>query len=163
MNDILQKFSYIVSKMLEEYAISTWKSIEIVKNWENDLSILKIQKLLFFICTCNFALLGTFKFNALPYWPVNLETYKWYKDIENLNISKKNTINNQIIWFNDQDFMNQVEVWIRNLKNHNPYIFKYDAFSLVDISHKWDCWIEKKDSLWEISEIDILFSLKSYI
>lgn len=176
----LQKFEYIVSQFLNEYSLTSWKNIEEVSQWINDLSILKIQKLLFFMSTKSKSLLDDFSFNALPYWPVNIETYKAYGKTSSINISTRHTKLNDFRW-NNQDFLIlieasildsnipdnksfkiQVEESINELKIENPHIFTLEAFDLVRISHKWSCWKNNESDRKLISKDEILNSVPHY-
>lgn len=161
---VLDKFNYIVLKFLEKYSESTGKDLDKVLEWDNDLSILKIQKLLFFLVVQEWNLMSDFKFHALPYWPVNLDTYNSYNKIKNFTIDTIKTIkkNNDTLPTIKGSFYNDVDNALESLLKYNKSIFKLSAFTLVDISHKWDCWKEKKNSRWEISQIDIIFSINYY-
>lgn len=160
----LQNFEYIVSRFIVEYSNSTWKELELVKDWNNDLSILKLQKLLFFLSTKNTKLLNIFSFYALPYWPVELETYKKYEKLNNVKISNRfskivTSVNTSVY---DSEFTSQVEVGIESLKQENPSIFRLGAFDLVHISHKWDCWKNNESIRGAITKEDIASSVHYY-
>jgi uncharacterized phage-associated protein len=161
MNKI-KKFEYIVNILLKEYSTITWKTLNEVKWWDNDLSILKIQKLLFFISTKSKKLLNIFEFYALPYWPVEIDTYKEYSTLENINITTRNTEINIESELDEEDFKTTLNQSILDLKKENPSIFKLGAFDLVNISHKWACWKDNKDCRWLIAVDDILFSITYY-
>ena len=155
-------FEYLIWKFLEEYSIATWNKKEDVFLWKNDLSILKIQKLLFFVSTKSNKLLSNFSFHALPYWPVDIDTYKKYVELETLDVSTKNTKKISDIELDDEELKLDIDNSINNLKLENPSIFKLWAFDLVHISHKWSCWKDNKDFRGMISHEDILFSITYY-
>lgn len=158
----IQKFEYIVFMFLKEYSIITWISEQDVMSWKNDLSILKIQKLLFFLSTKSTNIFNIFEFYALPYWPVDIDTYTSYQWLSHLEISTKNTILKDDLECNDENFKLYVNEWIINLKVENSSIFKLGAFDLVNISHKWSCWKDNKTFRWLITNEDILSSISYY-
>jgi hypothetical protein len=45
----------------------------------------------------------------------------------------------------DNELESTINSAILELKEENQSIFKLSAFNLVEISHKWFCWTEKKD------------------
>lgn len=116
----------------------------------NDLSVLKVLKLLFFVAAFRRNdgrdLLDIFdNFQAMPYGPVEMDIYGNFMKIntqsplkisrvsmlldEKVKYPKENSVDNRMI--NDS---------INEIKSQYPKLITYDAFKLVDITHKWDSW-----------------------
>ena len=155
-------FEYIVYIFLKEYSLITWLSEKDVMNWTNDLSILKIQKLLFFLSTKSKKILNIFEFYALPYWPVDIDTYTNYSKLKYFEISTKNTILKDSFELDNENLKSFVNEAINSLKSENSSIFKLGAFDLVNITHKWSCWKDNKTFRWLITRDEILSSISYY-
>ncbi|WDZ98702.1 hypothetical protein [Mucilaginibacter sp. SJ] len=143
----LAAFDYAV------YQLTRWYS-EQVREWRqgNDLSRLKLTKLLFFTVAVTSSpndagLLTVFDdFAALPYGHVE-------SDIQNhMNESQCYTITRDQLSFKegfnnyhgsiqlDENIIHMIDDGINRLKNENPDLINYSAFQLVDLSHKWQSW-----------------------
>lgn len=127
---------------------------------ENDLSVLKVLKLLFFTTAASIKrdgssyLLETVfnKFYALPYGHVESEVYDLIKKNNgNLNffeinnqctIRKENALSRikDLIDLTPIEIRTQILESIRNLKQINYELISYSAYKLVDLSHIWYSW-----------------------
>jgi uncharacterized phage-associated protein len=117
---------------------------------ENDLSKLKVIKLLFFTVAISAnrdedGLLTTFdNFVALPYGHVESDIYERmhtsdYFIIDKQGLSSKADFNIEAI--NTRPALkSQIDKAISNLEVVNKELISYKAFDLVDISHKWNSW-----------------------
>lgn len=134
------------------YKFGLWYEESVGDCDKNDLSILKSLKLIFLLATINvnksdknLINLG-FRFAAMPYGPVEVEIYDWYK----------NNLLNDIININGLDFSN-LEKFIKDnlipenektiidenidiLKSNNYYLVTKSAKYLVDLTHKFSSW-----------------------
>lgn len=140
-------FHYLHYRALQWYCeINNKKNID-----ENDFSILKSMKLLFFVvsvnCEENQSLLDyPFKdFVAMPYGHVELEVYDSIKKSTNINVTidnRKTVFHNDYIDFLqiDIDVKSKIDNSIRTLRLLNNSFVNYSAFELVELSHKWDSW-----------------------
>lgn len=124
---------------------------ELIKRYENDvgdiqnndMSMLKILKLLFLWAAENQKALEIFdKFEARPLGPVEVDVYNAIKDndenlsfqVNHTNLTRKTST---FKWRSDPIIAEMV----KRLKEKNPNLIKSSASQLVDITHKWDCWI----------------------
>lgn len=141
-------FDYVV------HQITVWYSEATNSDWQNnnDLSKLKITKLLFFITAVTASnedegLLSIFdNFSALPYGPVESDVYN---DIAKSNVYKitngKLTFKENVKLYTPQELVTDeiskdIDNAITNLKSINSNLIKDSAFNLVDLSHQWQSW-----------------------
>ena len=117
----------------------------------NDLSKLKITKLLFFTCAASACpdypgLLETFNnFVAMPYGHVesdiqdNMESSFFFNITKNGSYLKSNISSYQV---DDVPSTVQVQIdeAIATLKSINADLVMTPAFDLVDLSHRWQSW-----------------------
>ena len=119
---------------------------------DNDLSKLKITKLLFFVAASTASagergLLSIFdNFYALPYGHVESTIQDHITDSKNFVLNKtklnlKTGIKEYKSTLNDIDLEKKIEDAVSNLKKKNSKLIEYRAFDLVDLSHRWQSWI----------------------
>ncbi|AMA49983.1 type II toxin-antitoxin system antitoxin SocA domain-containing protein [Flavobacterium covae] len=146
MNTKLLAFEYSV------YQLHNWYK-EVYGNSEtNDLSTLKVLKLLFFISAVNSdknthnTLIDLIfnKFWAMPYGHVESEVYDFIKNgqIKNitLNNSSSSILNLDNILKLDLNSKNMIDKNIKLLKEINIDLIKYSSIDLVELSHRWYSW-----------------------
>jgi uncharacterized phage-associated protein len=134
-------FEYFVKKI---YDSNNFKEL-------NDLSIVKVQKLLFFLTTSvqdeegNYPLLNIFSaFYALPYGHVESDIYNAIKS-DNLNYFKITRFGTNLKTFQTFHFLNNkitalIDEGFHALKEYN--LLKRNASYLVDLSHCHESWIK---------------------
>lgn len=117
---------------------------------DNDLSILKSLKLIFFLCTMendnHESLLdkGFNKFKALPLGPVETDIYDDFLTPANNYIDYKKiilkniSIDNSLLMESEKKFIDNCIIL---LKKQNVNLINEGAFTLVDLTHEWQCWI----------------------
>lgn len=113
----------------------------------NDFSILKLIKLHFFVVAINSekddSLLEQNEFWAMPYGPVETSIYNQIRRDKNFN---EFLLSNDKIKFNDdKPFIEagvetKISESINLLLDLEPRLFFADAGTLVDLTHKWNCW-----------------------
>ena len=136
------------------YELLNWYN-ETINNKENDLSILKILKLLFLSVSWDDKKLDIFdNFVAWELWPVERDIYTLLKNnsIKTIQTTNKST---KIIWEKNNLDKKYIEAWkemVNYLKQKNPKLINYSASTLVDITHKWNCWKLTKE--YSISKIE---------
>ncbi|MEZ2338555.1 type II toxin-antitoxin system antitoxin SocA domain-containing protein [Mucilaginibacter sp. RCC_168] len=142
----LAAFDHVVNQLIGWYT-------EKHGNWhENDLSRLKITKLLFFVSAVTakqdeYGLLNIFdNFSALPYGHVESDIQDRILESSNYLITK------DALSFQDgvqtyekspelsENLEAQVDEAVRSLKAKNPDLISYSAFDLVELSHRWQSW-----------------------
>lgn len=139
-----QAFEYYVVKLLEWYNEVTGSTEK------NDLSTLKVLKLLFFGCAINThkgedsTLLDSpfNKFYAMPYGHVESEIYNSIRRKEFHNISIDNfsaNIDVQKEYENDL-IKSKIDGSIKKLKEANINLITMTSFELVELSHMWYSW-----------------------
>lgn len=132
-----------------------------VSNMHNDLSKLKVLKLLFLWVSKDSAYLNIFdNFVAWDLWPVEKDVYKLINDnafqgfqIDNNNcrlIWELPTISEEAKLF-AKDIVDKIN--IRNSK-----LIKMSASTLVDITHKWNCWTLSRAFDLEIIPTSLILS-----
>ncbi|MRJ07391.1 DUF4065 domain-containing protein [Ornithobacterium rhinotracheale] len=139
----ISAFEYVL------YQLNEWYK-ESFPGKENDISILKAMKLLFFVSIIKNRdkedLLDLFdNFQAWTYGPVEADIYSSYRDLNNikinrfcLNITNKKSIED---WSKTNPiWTNKIDESIDSLKIENKEILGYDAFTLVEISHYYSSW-----------------------
>ncbi len=137
-------FEYLVSKLCDWYFENNGD------NLSNDLSKLKITKLLFFTAAISSnrneeGLLSIFNnFVALPYGHVESDVYENMDDSVCYSITKNGLILKSRAHINEInlsfEIKMQIDEAISKLKAVNCKLINYKAFDLVDISHKWSSW-----------------------
>ncbi|WP_288882572.1 type II toxin-antitoxin system antitoxin SocA domain-containing protein [Pedobacter panaciterrae] len=140
----IHAFDYLVSKLHE------WFEIYNDGKAKNDLSKLKVMKLLFFTAAISSnrnqkGLLETFNnFVALPYGHVESDVYSQMEnslcyEFDESSLSVKEGANIAQIGIN-VELKNEIDSAISKLRTTNNNLINYAAFDLVDISHKWQSW-----------------------
>lgn len=115
---------------------------ETKKSDNNDLSKLKVLKLLFLWVSKDQELLNIFdNFVSWELWPIEKDIYDDLGNLNNFIVSnEKTTIKDS--WYIKIDEKNKA-IWkkiIESLKKHNIDLIIYSVSRLVDITHKWNCW-----------------------
>lgn len=157
--EVLRYFEYFLLKTLQ------W-SISENKNFKNDLSVLKCQKLLFFTTAINCkasvnksALIHNVfsNFKAYQYGPVEENVYNLLKGNNNELSHIKLTFKSLDLKFDlgnlessisamesvnelDKTVLGIIRSAIEDLKSKNKNLIKYTPFNLVELSHRWRCW-----------------------
>ena len=132
-------------------------------NEPNDLSILKVLKLLFFASAVNTksdsenTLLDDVfdNFYAMPYGHVESDVYDIIRSghLQNVEINNSHSnVLNPEIQLPSEEFKNEVKRGILNLEKSNPNIILASSFKLVELSHSWYSWqynysLAKKEGL----------------
>lgn len=141
----ISAFEYLLFKLVE------WHK-ELTGNDENDISVLKALKLLFFVSA-----VGTTKdskstlmddlfqnFVAMPYGHVESEIYDYIKNgsLSNITINNSTTIIKSSFDINDVDkeIRSRIDDALYMLRSINNDLIKYSSFDLVDLSHSWYSW-----------------------
>ncbi len=162
-------FEYIVYNLMDWYSLQKDKSLEDVF-CDNDMSKIKVLKLLFFISAIKYEplddekeqLLDVFQFDAMRYGPVEWDIYT------NLHIFSNFKINDRGIRLIDEkeslkklkdtekliendELKQKVDESLETLKAENNLLIITKPFDLVNISHKWKSWIRAK-SLADFNE-----------
>lgn len=116
----------------------------------NDLTILKSLKLIFLLSiirkdqqSLNLLDHG-FKFNAMPYGPVESDIYSYHKNnlldsISNIGVEYEKLINVEYIFLTDED-KKLIDDNIDLLKIENYYLINNSASYLVDLTHLYSSW-----------------------
>lgn len=134
------KIQYL-NEFIEE--LIKWYEDEVGDIQENDMSMLKVLKLLFLWAAKNKYALDVFNnFQARPLGPVEVDVYNIIKnknqellfEINHTNLIRKRP---SLPWSNDPIIIQMIQV----LKSENPNLIKNSVSQLVDITHKWDCRI----------------------
>ncbi len=140
-------FEYVLYKLNEWYKDNNGEK-------ENDLSILKAMKLLFFVSGVDIAnnLFDTFnRFQAWQYGHVEADLYNQYsqkKGVFNyLEISREKTIlKEKTLTELDEsnslpkELKSKIDDNIEKLKEKNKELINYPAFELVNLSHAYHSW-----------------------
>lgn len=142
-------FNWFVEALIERYneelkVNNSW-------SWDNDLSKLKILKLLFLSVAENEKALEIFdNFFAWDLWPVEVDIYNKINTFNQLpfTIDNKQTIkkNNKKI---SEESIEEWKKMVSFLKSKNPKLIKMSASALVDITHEWRCW-RVANMLWKL-------------
>lgn len=116
-------------------------------NETNDFTILKLIKLHFFViainCEKDDELLKINEFWAMPYGPVETNVYDRIR--RNKNFNEFILSNEKLIFLDNKP---KIDVQIENkiiesidlLLEIEPRILFADAGTLVELTHKWNCW-----------------------
>ena len=140
-------FEYVLYKLNEWYKDNNGEK-------ENDLSILKAMKLLFFVSGVDMAnnLFDTFdRFQAWQYGHVEADLYNQYSqkkgDFNYLEISRERTILKEkaFTMLNESNYLpkelkSKIDDNIEKLKEKNKELINYPAFELVNLSHAYHSW-----------------------
>lgn len=137
-------FEYFVSKLL------VWYQEVNGDNGNNDLSTLKVLKLLFFASAVGTekgqedTLLDTTfdKFYAMPYGHVESEIYKTIRNNElpNLEINNSSSTFRNTVDYPNCDLKTKIDSSIEELKQENIDLISMSPFELVELSHTWYSW-----------------------
>ncbi len=146
-------FEFIINELLEWY-----KKEKKTETNNNDFSLLKVLKLLFFVSASkakqnspSHLLDNVFQsFVAMPYGHVESSIYQTIRDksgdlnyfkISNQSTTIKERINlkdlNEKI---DTTTISEILDSIAHLKEENPHLILMSPFELVDLSHAWYSW-----------------------
>lgn len=122
-----------------------------MKGEDNDLSILKVLKLLFFTTAVDTEHGGTniliddifTNFSAMPYGHVESDIYDKRDELDNFIVDTKKTERKGIVDHQGLDGhkTRAIDDALRMLGQKNNEIFDESAFSLVELSHQYDSWI----------------------
>lgn len=139
-----QAFEYFVFKLIE------WNQEINGHGTSNDLSTLKVLKLLFFCSAINTkkgendTLLDTpfDTFYAMPYGHVESEIYNSIrrKDFPNLRIDSSSASLQSHVNFPDCEIKRKIDNSIKRLKDENLNLINMSSFELVELSHSWYSW-----------------------
>ena len=138
-------FEYFIDSLINWY-----KSLKDDEYYLASFTKLKLIKLLFFASAVNakdgnYGLLHKFdKFVAMTFGPVESDVLNL---INNSNTGKYKISDKALIVLQDNE-TNEIDVGtkklideaITSLKKINPDLILYNAFDLVDLSHRWSCW-----------------------
>lgn len=143
----IQAFEYLISKLLE------WQSSQSNLEKNNDLSILKVLKLTFFVSavgtksdTQNSLLDGVFdNYVAMPYGHVESDIYSYIKNnlLTHYQINNRETIQKKLYTpetLDDLFIKIEIDNAVSLLKKINNNLIKMSSFDLVDLSHTWYSW-----------------------
>jgi len=145
----IQIFEVIVHVLKNWYMDS--KKISNIHDFNkvNDFSILKLIKLHFLVTAINSnqddSLLNEFEFYAMPYGPVETSIYDKIKNDSNfsnfsLNNFKATFDSNEPVDDIDDNLYHSILTSIELIKKIEPTLILSDAGSLVELTHKWNCW-----------------------
>jgi uncharacterized phage-associated protein len=152
-------FEYVLFKLGIWYA-------DLIKTEENDFSVLKSLKLLFFVSSCNakskeknILLDSVFdNFYAMPYGHVESDVYNAIRQDElafySINTRKATPRSEKqidVIEFNstfsklfkseiNSEILTKIDESINFLKDRNAQFVSYSAFELVELSHLYTSW-----------------------
>lgn len=139
---------------------------------ENDISILKAMKLLFFVSGADTEnnLFDVFnRFQAWQYGHVEADIYNFYSErkgvFENFTLDRNKLTFKEGYEPKDNPFSEKIKGNIQKLKNENPDFIYYEAFRLVDISHSyhsWDIYYNKLNKPYENMERKMLIYEPKY-
>lgn len=115
---------------------------------ENDLSILKSLKLIFFLSPLDFnqrkLLDDNFKFEAWALGPVEVDIYDNRSNLE-LDLNNKKTNYQNLLKHSFNELTTEDKLFIEKivfqLKEKNNKLINYSATQLVNLTHKYSSWI----------------------
>ena len=165
-------FEYVLYKLNEWYKDNNGEK-------ENDLSILKAMKLLFFVSGVDMAnnLFDTFdRFQAWQYGHVEADLYNQYSqkkgDFNYLEISRERTILKEkaFIMLNESNYLpkelkSKIDDDIEKLKEKNKELINYKASRLVNLSHahySWDIYHNRLNQPYTDMDIRIITNEPKY-
>lgn len=138
-----QAFEYLVFKLVKWYKSNHNSNI-------NDLSILKVLKLTFFVSavgttrdTKDTLLDNVFdNYFAMPYGHVESDIYTSIRtgSLTNVTINNRNSIIHSDIELPSEKLKKDIDNAVGALKASNPNIILASSFDLVDLSHSWYSW-----------------------
>lgn len=142
-------------------------------DFKNDLSILKILKLIFLLSPLEFEgsnlLDKGFKFEAWALGPVEVDIYN---EKQNLSIDlagkkvRYHDLSNSVEQITDTDLTIEdkrfLDGIVNLLKNKNRKLIKYTASQLVDLTHKYISWIDSYLMGSEMENSEIISEEKYY-
>lgn len=133
---------------------------------ENDISILKAMKLLFFVSGADTEnnLFGVFdRFQAWQYGHVEADIYNFYSqhsgEFPNIKLDRNTLKFKEDYAPKNREYSEKIEINIDRIKEINSELISYDAFRLVDISHayrSWDIYYNKLNRRYEDMEKEML-------
>lgn len=146
MANSIEIFKNIVFQLRDKYIEKTGVS-EAQFNENNDFNILKLIKLHFFIIAINSEndsfLLEKNEFWAMPYGPVETTIYSQIRN--NKNFNEFILSNDKINFIYDKPYIDveteeKITQSINLLLDLEQRLLFTDAGTLVDLTHKWNCW-----------------------
>lgn len=145
MSTKIQYFEYFLVQLVDWFC--TYYKIE-QKDFNdhpnNDLSKLKVFKLHFFACSTMMPdTLSIFdKFKALPYGHVESEVYSKLSSLELFELGNEKLEIKANVSLEKQNGkkMKIIEEMVLKLRKENEDLISWDAFKLVELSHKWFSW-----------------------
>lgn len=142
----IEIFKNIVFQLRDQYIEKAGINIDKFQEL-NDFSVLKLIKLHFFVISINSEndsyLLKQNEFWAMPYGPVETNIYSQIKLNKNFT---EFTLSNDKIKFKlekpdiDLEIEKKISQSINILFDLEPRLLFSDAGTLVDLTHKWNCW-----------------------
>lgn len=130
-------FEAILSELLAWHKENT-------KSTENDLSKLKILKLLFLCVAKDEKALEIFdNFEAWPLGPVEKDVYDFITSglLELYTVNDRKTIKKDShSSIQSDDITEFSKKLVQKLKDINPDLIEFSASDLVDLTHQWECW-----------------------
>jgi uncharacterized phage-associated protein len=116
-------------------------------NMNNDFNVLKLIKLHFLVIAINSEnddyLLSKNEFWAMPYGPVETNVYNYIKnnkDFIEFELSNEKTILKSEKPHIELEIELKISEALELLLNLEPRLLLTDAGTLVDLTHKWNCW-----------------------
>jgi uncharacterized phage-associated protein len=146
MANSIEIFKNVVFQLRDWYVEKAGMSKEQFDE-NNDFSILKLIKLHFFVVAINSendnSLLEKSEFWAMPYGPVETTIYNQIRN--NKDFNEFILSNDKINFITDKPFIDvetetRISDSIRLLFDLEPRLLYTDAGTLVDLTHKWNCW-----------------------
>jgi uncharacterized phage-associated protein len=144
MDNKVKGFEYLLTQLVNWHSEATGK-----KN--NDISVLKALKLLFFVSAVNANKDSTHdlidevfdNFVAMPYGHVESDVYNAIKGLEVKNVEITNReakiLHPERITLT-KSHKDLIDSAITSLKEVNPYLITLPSFDLVELSHNWYSW-----------------------
>lgn len=150
-------FEYIVYLLICWYKERRGISSDSAFNNDNDISKLKVLKLLFFVVAVNGdknSLLEVFTFYALPYGHVEDDIYNLIDGVDGQELQRytidtsktiiKESYIEQLLGSFHEDIQSlhyiEAKAAVEKLRDINPNLIEEEAFDLVEISHLWFSW-----------------------
>lgn len=144
---------YIIIKLCDWYfEINPEKKI----SRENDLSILKVLKLIFLLSPIEFngttLLSNQFKFEAWALGPVEVDIYT-SKNLLNINLTQRKVDYDELLASYENIGIDTlfVDNIINTLKNKNKKLVNLSATQLVELTHRYSSWITSYNSIQDNS------------
>lgn len=153
INDKIKYFDYLITSLINKCYLSGQSPIDFsaIRLFceKNNLSKLKLMKLLFFITTVNarddwFLLEKVFnRYYAMPYGPVESDIYGNLNLMTNYALIKNRIVVRESAKFEyglDKAITEVIDDSIDALIKINQNLFLMGAFELVELSHKAESW-----------------------